>query len=297
MKESVLHTRAVRISFISIAVNLLLSLLKLIAGLAGNSSAMIADAVHSASDVFTTVIVIASLFVAARKPDSEHEYGHQKYESLAALFLGILLAHVGVKIGISGARSLISGAFRTAARPTAMAAAAAVISVVVKELMFRVTITAAKKERSNALAADAWHHRSDALSSVGSLAGVLFSMNGFPFMDPAAGLVICIFILKTALEIVLDAVKALTDSSCDKKTENAIRAEVLSVPEVRAVDMLKTRVFGSGIYVDLEIAIDRSMSFEEAHRTAEAVHDRIESTFPEVWHCMVHANPAGTGEE
>ena len=292
MKKKIWKSPAVRVSLWTIAVNLLLALLKLIAGFVGHSQALLADAVHSASDVLTTVIVIASLFISGKAPDSDHEYGHQKFESLAALFLGILLGEVGMKIGFGGADSLMSGSYRTAAAPTLFAAAAALGSVAIKEVMYHATMTVAKRERSNALRSDAWHNRSDALSSVGSFAGILFAMNGFPIMDPIASLIICVFILKAAADIILDSAKALTDSACDKKTENAISDAVLAFPEVLNIDVLRTRIFGSGLYVDMEISIDRSTSFEDAHRVAEAVHDHIEESFPNVWHCMVHVNPA-----
>ena len=291
MNRLTLKSPAIRVSIISVLVNLLLAAFKLAVGLIGNSAALVADAVHSASDVLTTLIVIVSLFISSRAPDADHEYGHQKYESLAALLLGLLLAQIGIEIGVTGIKALVSGSYKTAAAPTMLAVAAAAASIAVKEIMFHLTMAVAKRERSNALKADAWHHRSDALSSIGSLAGVLFAMNGMPVMDPVASLVICVFILKTAVDIIIDSAKALTDSSCDKKTEQQLLETVLAAPEVLSVDMLKTRVFGSGIYVDVEIGVSRSHSFEGAHGIAEAVHDKIEETFPTVWHCMVHVNP------
>lgn len=285
------RTRAMRISIISIIVNLLLSGLKLFAGIFGNSKALIADAIHSASDVFTTVIVVFSLLVSAKSPDKEHQYGHQKYESLATLILGGLLGYVGIQIGIDGVISIVEKSYLEITTPTIITIIAAVISIIVKEIMFQLTIRIAKKERSSALEADAWHHRSDAFSSVGSLVGVVFSMCGFSIMDAVASLIICIFILKTAVNIIIESIKSLTDSACDSETVEKLRKTALQINGVSGIDLIKTRVFGSGFYVDIEISADGKMSLESAHEISEKVHDKIEAKFPEVLHCMVHVNP------
>lgn len=291
MNRNFFKSEAMKVSLISVAVNLILSGFKLIAGIFGHSRALVADAAHSASDVLTTVVVMAALFISGKGPDEDHPYGHQKYESLASLFLGVLLGYVGIKIGADAIKSLVTESYKTAAKPGMLAAVAAAVSILVKEMMYHITMHVAKKERSNALKADAWHHRSDALSSIGSLVGVLFAGFGFPVMDAVASLVICIFILKTTVDIVWDAVKVLTDSSCDKKTEEAIRTTVREVPDVRRIDMLKTRRFGSGYYMDVEISVDGGKLLSEAHEVAEHVHDMVEQTYPEVLHCMVHVNP------
>lgn len=293
-KENMLEkfrTNAMRVSIISIIINLFLASLKLFAGIFGNSKALIADAIHSASDVFTTVIVIVSLFVSSKSPDKEHQYGHQKYESLATLILGGLLGYVGIKIGIDGISSIIEKSYLDITAPTLITAIAAVVSIAVKEIMFHATMRVAKKEHSSALKADAWHHRSDALSSIGSLIGVVFAMCGFPIMDAIASVIICIFILKTSIDIIIESVKSLTDSACDQKTIKRLRKIILSVDGVSGIDLLKTRVFGSGFYVDVEISVDAKLSLEDAHSIAEKVHDKIEEKIPEVLHCMVHMNP------
>lgn len=284
-------SRAILISEISIVANLLLTIVKMVAGVWGHSQALIADAIHSASDVLSTVIVIVALIVSAREADSDHEYGHQKFESIAALILAVFLVQVGIKIGYEAVASIISGSYINLEIPSILAAYAALLSIIVKEVMYQITIAVAKKESSNALKADAWHHRSDALSSIGSLVGVLFAANGMPVMDRIASVIICIFILKTALEIATDAIKALTDSACDKELERQIREEITKDEDVVGIDMLRTRIFGNGIYMDVEIQLDSRVSFVEAHRISERVHDNVEIKFPKVWHCMVHANP------
>ncbi|MCQ2437451.1 MAG: cation diffusion facilitator family transporter, partial [Clostridia bacterium] len=149
-----------------------------------------------------------------------------------------------------------------------------------------------KRINSSALMADAWHHRSDAISSIGALIGIAGAKLGFPILDPIASLVICLFIFKAAIDVFKEAVGKMIDKACDAQTEEAIREAVLSVPEVMAIDNLKTRLFGPRMYVDVEIAVDGNKPLIEAHRIAEKVHDRIEARFPEVKHCMVHENPA-----
>lgn len=284
-------SRSIRISIISIIVNVVLSALKFVVGIVGFSQALVADAVHSLSDVLSTVIVIAALFISGKPADKDHEYGHQRYESLASLLLAILLAYVGVRIGYNGVKLIISGEYRSIPAPTTLTAIAALVSIAAKEIMYRRTMAIAVRERSNALKADAFHHRSDALSSVGSLAGVLFARLGLPVMDSVAGIIICIFILKTAAEIFLDAVKALTDSAGDPDLEKEIRDKIEAVDGVERVDELKTRIFGSGYYADVEIAVDGSKTLKEAHRIAETVHGIIEADFTDIWHCTVHVNP------
>jgi cation diffusion facilitator family transporter len=276
---------------VSIAVNIILSLMKLIAGIIGKSSAMISDAVHSASDVFSTFVVIIGVKAAGKKADAEHPYGHERMECVAALILAMLLAIVGGGIGISGIRKIAAGNYDSIGVPGILPLIAAVISVAVKEWMFWYTRASAKKVNSGALMADAWHHRSDALSSVGSFVGILFARIGYPVMDSVAGVVISICILKAAYDIFKDGLDKMVDHSCDRETEQKIRETVLGVQGVKGIDDLKTRLFGDKIYVDVEIQVEREMNLGEAHSIAENVHNVIESTFPECKHCMIHVNP------
>jgi len=291
MLKKLFNNPGMKISLISILVNLGLSLGKLAAGIFGHSQAMIADAVHSASDVFSTIIVIGALMLSEKEADEGHQYGHEKFESLASLLLAAVLALTGFGIGKTAVRSLIKGT-TSAVLPSGIALAAAVISIAVKEVMYQVTVRIGKRQQSEALIADAWHHRSDALSSIGSFVGILFAMLGFPFMDAVAGLVICVFIIKTAWDIAKPSLSKLTDESCDKETEAKFRETVLSVDNVIRLDVLRTRRFGNGYYVDLEIAVDGSMPTQQAHDIAESVHDLLEQTYPDIRHCMVHVNPA-----
>ncbi len=282
---------AMKVSIISIIVNIGLSIFKLLAGLISHSGAMVSDAVHSASDVFSTVVVIIGFNISSKGSDKEHQYGHERLECIAALFLAAILFITGVGIGIDGIRKIGLGNYGQLAIPGLLALVAAIISIIVKEGMFWYTRHAAKKINSNSLMADAWHHRSDALSSVGSLIGVAGARLGFPILDPLASIVICLFILKAAYEIARDAVSRLVDQACDEKLVNEMRSVIQSQEGVLGIDLLKTRLFGNKIYVDVEIRVDGTLSVSEAHEIAHQVHDNIEEKFQYVKHCMVHVNP------
>ena len=280
-----------KISIGSIVVNILLSVFKAIAGIFAHSGAMISDAVHSASDVFSTFIVIYGYNASQKKSDKEHPYGHERMECVAAIVLATLLIVVGLGIGMTGVEKIRAGVAGELSAPGVLALWAAVISIVVKEGMFWITLWGAKKVDSDALMADAWHHRTDALSSIGSFVGILGARLGIPVLDPIASLVICIFILKAAIDIFNDAMEKMVDHACDEDTVNEIKNVVLADEDVLGLDMIRTRMFGPKIYVDIDIALPGDMTLLESHRIAERVHDRLEKDFPKIKHCMVHVNP------
>ena len=282
---------AMHVSKVSIAVNVVLTCGKLAAGILGRSHAMISDAVHSASDVFSTLIVMAGVSMSAKQSDKEHPYGHERLECVAALFLAVILCATGLGIGFGAVREVVSGEVKDAAIPGLMALAAAIVSIVVKEWMYRYTIKAADSIHSSALKADAWHHRSDALSSVGAFVGICGARMGFAFMDPAASIVICIFICKASLDVLRDALDKMVDKACDEKTAQAIRRTALAPPGVVRIDGLKTRLFGPRMYVDIEIAVDGRLNLQQAHTISREVHDMVEEQFPQVKHCAVQINP------
>ncbi len=294
MKETDMQNQkiAMHVSTVSIAVNLLLSLGKLLAGIFGRSGAMISDAVHSASDVFSTVIVIIGVRISSKKSDTNHPYGHERLECVASVILATILLATGIGIGLGGLRTILSGDYETLAVPGVTALAAAAVSIAVKEWMYWYTRAAARKINSGAMMADAWHHRSDSLSSIGAFIGIAGSRMGYPVLDSAACLGISVFIAKAAYEIFMDAVDKMVDKACDTKTEAEIRRVVLREEGVLGIDRLMTRLFGAKMYVDMEIAADGNKTLYETHDIAERVHDAIEENFPEVKHCMVHVNPA-----
>ena len=282
---------AMRVSVTSIIVNVVLSLLKLFAGIFAKSGAMISDAVHSASDVFSTFIVIIGVNLSNKKADEQHPYGHERLECVASIVLAVILLATGVGIGINGLEKIREGTIGQLEIPGKLALAAAVVSIVVKEWMYWFTRAASKKINSSALMADAWHHRSDALSSVGAFIGILGARMGYPVLDPVASLVICIFIVKASFDIFKDAVDKLVDKACDEEMEETLRKVILQQNGVLGIDVLQTRLFGAKIYVDVEIEADSDSLLTEAHAIAEEVHGAIESEFPTVKHCMVHVNP------
>ena len=284
-----------RVSFITIIGNVLLSAIKLLAGIVAHSGAMISDAVHSASDVFSTFVVIIGIKLASKKPDKEHPYGHERMECVAAIVLAVVLLVTGLGIGMGALKNILSGNYSDLQVPKKPALIAAIVSIVSKEGMYWYTRFNAKKIDSGALMADAWHHRSDAFSSVGALIGITGARLGFPVMDSIASLVIFVFIVKAAFDIFKDAMDKMVDHSCDENTEKQIYDCVMENEDVLGVDLLRTRIFGNKIYADVEIRADASCTLQEAHGIAEAVHDDIERNFPKVKHIMVHVNPAKGG--
>lgn len=282
---------AMRVSAVTIVWNVILSIFKLIAGIVGHSGAMISDAVHSASDVFSTIIVILGINIASRQSDDDHQYGHDRLECVAAILLAVVLFATGIGIGIGGINKIITGTAGKDEIPGMIALLAAVASILVKESMFWYTRSAAKKINSGALMADAWHHRSDALSSIGALIGIGGARLGFPVLDPIASVIICVFIVKAAYDIFKDAVDKMVDKSCDEETEEKMRQLIKEQTGVLKVDVLRTRLFGAKMYVDIEIAADGDITLREGHEIAQVVHDKVEEEFPLVKHCMVHVNP------
>ena len=281
---------AVRVSMVSVAWNLALSLFKLMAGTIARSGAMVSDAVHSASDVFSSIVVMIGVRMASKESDKEHPFGHERLECVAAIVLSTVLAVTGLGIGYTAVMKLIGGEYVTEI-PGMLALFAAVISIAAKEAMFWYTRYYAKRIDSGALMADAWHHRSDALSSVGALIGIGGAMIGHPFMEPAASLVICLFIEKAALDIFKDAVDKMVDKSCDGQMEEELRECAMRISGVAGVDLLRTRMFGNKIYVEMEIGADAELSLGESHAIAEQVHDAIEEGWPKIKHILIHVNP------
>lgn len=282
---------AMRVSMVSILVNVALALGKFAAGILASSGAMVSDAVHSASDVFSTFVVIIGIRLSGKKADAEHPYGHERMECVAAIVLAVVLAITGLEIGAGGIQKIVSGEYGELAVPGILALIAAVGSILVKEWMYWYTRYHAKKVNSSALMADAWHHRSDSLSSVGAFIGILGARMGFPIMDTLASLAICVLILKAAYDIFKDAIDKMVDKACDKEMEKQLRELVEAQQGVMGVDTLRTRTFGNRIYVDVEILAQGTLSLYESHAIAERVHDEIEAHFREVKHIMVHVNP------
>ncbi len=270
-----------KVSINTIIGNVVLSVLKLICGFVGTSSAMIADGIHSLSDVFTTIGVIIGLKLSSKKADKGHPYGHERIESITSLFLSVMLFIVAIGIGYSGVRNIVTENYKT---PGILAALAAIISIVSKEAMYFYTIIYAKKINSTSLKADAWHHRSDSLSSIGALIGIIGARIGYPVLDPLVAIIICIIIIKVAYDICRQSIDQLIDASASDEEVKSIRDKITNINGVIRIDNLKTRQYASRLYVDVDICV------EEGHEIAMKVHQYIEED-KAVKHCMVHVNP------
>lgn len=281
-----------RLSLVGIVGNVALSSFKMAAGILGSSGAMISDAIHSLSDVFATFIAFLGVKLSKKAADNDHPYGHERFECVASLALGAILLATGLGIGAVGARNILAGNYDMLAVPGAIALAAAIVSIVVKESMFWYTRHHAMRIQSAAFMADAWHHRSDAFSSIGSLIGIAGAMLGFPVLDSVASVVICLFILKVAYDIMKDAISKMLDTACDPCFEAELRMRVAQQPGVAQIDELHTRMFANKVYVDLEIGMAGNRPLRECHAVAQQIHDSVERDFPSVKHIMIHINPA-----
>lgn len=277
-----------RVSLVTVLWNTILSVIKIVVGFFGHSSAIVADGIHSMSDVFTTVIAYIGVQLSAKKADEDHQYGHEKFEPVMSKILATVLIVTALLLGYNGIKNMFSGSLET---PSVLNLGAAALSIVVKEWMYRYTIKAANKINSNALKADAWHHRTDAFSSIGSLIGVGGALLGFKFLDPLAAVVIAIIIIKVGVEIYMKSVDEVMDKSADEETIQTIKEVVQAVEGVIAIDLLLTRQHASLIYVDIEIGVHGDLTLWKAHAIAEKVHLEVEDAVDAVKHCMVHVNP------
>lgn len=280
---------AYRVSFISILGNIILTIIKFISGLISHSQAMISDSVHSLSDVLSTLVVIIGIKISNKDADKSHPYGYERLECVAALILSIMLFITGIVIGYAGVTKIMGN--EEVKIPGQLALVAAIISILIKEAMYQYTIKASKMINSGSLKADAWHHRSDALSSIGSFIGILGSRLGFKLLDPIASIIICLFIFKVSIDIFKDSIDKMIDKSCDMETINKIIEIIDKRSDIKNLDDIKTRQFGNKAYIDIEISVDENMILKDAHEIAERLHDEIEEQLPIVKHCMVHVNP------
>ncbi len=282
------YKEGIVLSLWTLVLNFLLGSLKLAAGLWGRSSAMVADAAHSYSDCASTVAVIAGLKMASKSADADHPYGHEKYELIFANILSILLGLTAVKIGYDALMVIAHGSYQV---PGLAPLLAAVFSVAVKEVMYRLTLRKAKKIGSVAMEADAWHHRTDALSSVGAFVGILGARLGLPVLDPVTGLLVSLLVLKVAIDLYRKSVSGLVDSSTDAETVARIQQLLADIDGIEEVNSLKTRVFGASAYADVTIKVDGAMTVEEGHDIATLAHNKIEANLPKIKHIMVHIEP------
>lgn len=279
---------ASRLTWFTIILNVILAILKIGIGIISSSTAMIADGVHTVSDVGSSLGIIVGFIISKKPEDSKHQYGHEKAESIAGFVLSLMLIAVGVKIGYSSVEIIISGSTKV---PGILALWAALTSIVVKEFQYRITMREGKRINSSALMADAWHHRSDALSSIGTLVGIAGARLGYRILDPLAGLIVSVIVVKVGIELFLKGYNELMDSSIEEDELIEISDLIMKKTRIESINDLKARKHGSKIYVDVEVCVDSNISVQEGHDIAEDVENVIYDKLDNVKKVLVHVNP------
>ncbi|MBR4306410.1 MAG: cation transporter [Bacteroidaceae bacterium] len=284
-----------RVTWIGSIVNLLLVVLKFVAGIAGHSAAMVADAVHSISDFVTDIIVIVFVRISGKPEDEGHDYGHGKYETLATAIIGLILFFVGIGILFNATKSVIDTVGgKPLAAPSMLALAAAALSIVLKEILFRYTIHKSKKLNSQAMVANAWHHRSDAFSSIGTFVGIGGAIclgEQWRILDPLAAIVVSVFIIKVALQLLNNCVGELLERSLPAETEERIQAIIMSFPGISSPHHLRTRRIGNHVAIEVHIRMDGSTLLVEAHALASKIEGKLKEEFGEDTHIGIHMEP------
>ncbi|MEE0931717.1 MAG: cation diffusion facilitator family transporter [Clostridium sp.] len=278
-----------KITVISILLNIGLTILKILAGILGNSTAIIADGLHSASDIITSIGILIGNKISRKPRDDEHQYGHEKAESLVSFILAAVLIGIALKIGYDGFKDLIN--INNILVPNALPLVVALISIAVKEYQYQITIRVAKKINSSSLKADAWHHRSDAFSSIAAFIGIGGAMLGFKILDPIASIIVAIVVIKVGIEILKSACDELMDSSISKEDIREIKSLIDNNKKIYGIKDFKSRKYGSIAYIDMSIFIDKSKTLEEAHDIADNLEHSIISNLNYIKEINIHTEP------
>ncbi len=289
--------RAARhVTLIGLVLNVILTSFKFVAGILGHSQAVLADGVHSLSDMLTDIMILVGARYWYRPADESHPYGHRRIETLVTTLLGVSLAVVGVGIGY---RAIVTYADAHAEPPGWIAFAAAALAIVTKEIIYRWTIAVGRRIKSSALSANAWHHRSDALSSIPVAAAVAAAAlePSLMFLDHVGAILVAVFILQAAWAIMSPALRQLVDAGAPREAREKIREIALATEGVRLVHAVRTRYVGSGLGVDLHVKVDPEIPVREGHRIAEDVTRRLLAEGPDVLDVVVHTEPYDAGDE
>lgn len=286
--ETERYQMANRVSWTTMIGNIILTAIKAGVGMLSNSSALMADALHSASDIATTVVVLYSMRISELPPDPEHPYGHGRAESIGAKVLSVILVIAGMSMGLSSVRQLTSGAY---AAPGSIALWAVLLSIVTKEVMYRYTVAVGKKINSPALVADALHHRSDAFSSVAAFFGILGATWGFPVLDPLAAAVVAIFVVKMGIDVFRSSLDELMDAQVHGTIQEEVHERVSGIHGVEHIDDVRVRQYGPHYVVDLKVSVDKQLTVEEGHDIAARVKGTLREALPSVGDVFVHINP------
>lgn len=284
-----------RVTLVGFVVNLILSAAKLAAGILGRSGAMVADAIHSFSDMATDIAVIVFARISSKPKDDGHDYGHGKYETLATIIISLALVAVGIGIlssSIGSIRTILEGG--TLPRPGAVALVAAVVSIVAKEILYRYTVRVGRRIDSPSVIANAWHHRSDALSSLGTLAGIgcaYFLGEKWRIADPIAALLVAVFIFKIALDLIRTGLGELLEKSLPADVEQEILSIVTANPEIRSPHNLRTRRIGASIAIEVHVRVDGAMSVAHSHALTVDIEHRLRARFGAGTMIAIHVEP------
>ena len=289
------YDEANKVTLKAIGWNIFLAFIKIIAGILGKSSVMIADGLHSASDIITSMGVLIGNYISSKPFDKEHNYGHEKAETLVSFLLSIILVGVALSIGYEASKSLFN--IEGIAIPTLLPLVVSIISIVIKEYQYRITIRIAKKINSPALKADAWHHRSDALSSIAAFVGIGGAMLGFKILEPLASIVVALFVCKVGYDILKNAVNELMDVSIDETYENEIKKIAQLTEGVMNLGSLRTRKHGASAYVDLVICVDGKLTVTSGHDIATNLEKKIQNDINIVKGITVHVEPCNSCNE
>ncbi len=284
-----------RVTWIGSVVNFMLLLFKFVAGFVGHSSAMIADAVHSLSDFITDIIVIVFVRIAGKPQDETHDYGHGKYETLATAVIGVVLLFVGAGIFLNSVKEVVDVCRgKVLEAPSWLALVAAVVSIVSKEVLYQYTVIKGTKLNSKAVIANAWHHRSDAFSSIGTLIGIggaMFLGIKWRVLDPIAAFVVSLFIVKVSVELIRPCIDELLEKSLPKEVEDRILAIIVSHQGVSSPHHLRTRRIGNNIAIEVHIRMDGAMSIKDAHDITKIIEKALKEEFGQNTHIGIHVEP------
>lgn len=289
------YDEANKVTLKAIGWNIFLAFIKIIAGILGKSSVMIADGLHSASDIITSMGVLIGNYISSKPFDKEHNYGHEKAETLVSFLLSIILVGVALSIGYEASKSLFN--IEGIAIPTLLPLVVSIISILIKEYQYRITIRIAKKINSPALKADAWHHRSDALSSIAAFVGIGGAMLGFKILEPLASIVVALFVCKVGYDVLKNAVNELMDVSIDETYENEIKKIAQLTEGVMNLGSLRTRKHGASAYVDLVICVDGKLTVTSGHDIATNLEKKIQNDINIVKGITVHVEPCNSCNE
>lgn len=289
------YEEASKVTIVAILWNVFLSAIKIFAGIIGNSTAMIADGIHSASDIITSVGVLIGNKISSKPGDKEHNYGHEKAETLVSFLLSIILIAVAITIGINGAKKIFN--LDDVQIPTIMPLIVAIISIAVKEYQYRITIKVAKKINSPSLKADAWHHRSDAFSSVAAFIGIGGAMIGYKILEPIATIVVAIIVCKVALEIFVNSMNELMDVSISEEEEKQIIEYCKNIEGIKHIKTMRTRKHGAYAYVDLVICVDGNLTVIQGHDIANNLEKKLIEEISLIKGIIVHVEPCNNKVE